>query len=101
MFSYLLGVSYQIGSGGWLHDECCAVINSVHLPTPLSPPQQIIYILKRKHYPMTSTGTEGTVGAVRRLIKKNQNARTMDPVGDEDDAQQYLNVMKAINVSAQ
>lgn len=50
---------------------------------------------------MTSTGTEGTVGAVRRLIKKNQNARTMDPVGDEDDAQQYLNVMKAINVSAQ
>lgn len=58
--------------------------------------QQIIYILKKKHYNMTPGG-EGTVGAVRRLVKKNQNARTIDPDEDEDDAQQYMDVMRAID----
>lgn len=42
-------------------------------------------------------GGEGTVGAVRRLVKKNQNARTIDPDEDEDDAQQYMDVMRAID----
>lgn len=58
--------------------------------------QQIIYILKKKHYSM-SPGGDGTVGAVRRLIKKNQHARTMDIDEDEDDALQYFDVMRAIN----
>lgn len=43
---------------------------------------------------MAGTGADGTVGAVRRLIKKNQNARAADP-----DAEHYLRIMEAINTS--
>lgn len=46
---------------------------------------------------MTPGGEGGTVGAVRRLVKKNQNARTIDPEEDDDDAQKYMDVMRAIN----
>lgn len=48
---------------------------------------------------MMTTGGEGTVGAVR-LIKKNKFARKLNEDKDDDDeVQQYLRIMKAINHS--
>ena len=61
--------------------------------TEIDPFQQIIYVLKRKHYTMNPTGTDA-VGAVRQVIKSNMNARKMDP--DEEEVEFYQ-AMRGIN----
>lgn len=49
-----------------------------------------------------ATGTDpGTVGAVRRLIRKNQNARTITDLEEDEDEEQYLKVMNSIHKSPQ